>query len=45
MISVEDARENAFKIDWKSTDIKTPSFTGTKVFDDYSINDLIPFID
>ncbi len=45
MISIEDARKNALEIDWQSTDIKTPSFTGTKVFDNYSINDLIPFID
>ncbi|MFT6198323.1 MAG: 5-methyltetrahydrofolate--homocysteine methyltransferase, partial [Vicingaceae bacterium] len=45
MISIENARKNAFEIDWKSTDIKVPSFTGTKVFDNYAISDLIPFID
>jgi 5-methyltetrahydrofolate--homocysteine methyltransferase len=45
MISIEEARKNNLEVDWKSTDIKKPSFTGTKVFDNYSIDDLIPFID
>ena len=45
MLSVDDARANKFEIDWESTDIKKPSFTGTKVLEDYPIKDLIPYID
>ena len=45
MITIEEARENAFEIDWDTTHLQKPSFTGTKVLENYPIVDLIPFID
>ena len=45
MISINEARVNAFTIDWNETDLQIPSFTGTKVLDNYPIADLVPFID
>ena len=45
MISIEEARKNAFEIDWDTTHLQKPSFTGTKVLENYPIADLIPFID
>lgn len=45
MITIEEARENAFEIDWDTTHLQKPSFTGTKVLENYPIADLIPFID
>lgn len=44
-VSLEEARKNKIKIDWKNTAIATPKFIGTKVFDDYSIEELINYID
>ena len=45
MITIEEARENAFEIDWDTTHLQKPSFTGTKVLENYPIAELIPFID
>jgi len=43
--SIEDARANKVKIDWDKSDIGTPSFTGVKVFDDYSLEEIREYID
>ncbi len=43
--SLQQARENKAKIDWSSSDIGTPVFTGIKVFDDYSLEDIREYID
>jgi len=43
--SLEAARANKVKIDWESSDIGTPDFTGIKVFDDYPLEELKEFID
>lgn len=45
MLSLPEARENKFNIDWETTDLVEPTFTGTKILEDYSISELIPFID
>ena len=45
MISIDEARENKFKIDWNTTDLVKPIFTGRKVIENYPIVELIPFID
>jgi len=45
MISIEEARANKFNIDWDNSNITQPSFTGTKILDNYPIKDLIPYID
>ena len=44
-ISLEEARENRFKPDWKTTDISKPKFIGTKYFEDYPLEKLRPYID
>ncbi|MBR9921809.1 MAG: methionine synthase [Bacteroidetes bacterium] len=44
-ISLTEARRNKFEIDWKSYDPPKPAFTGIKVFDDYSIEELAAYID
>ncbi|MEM7183450.1 MAG: vitamin B12 dependent-methionine synthase activation domain-containing protein [Spirochaetota bacterium] len=46
LLSISDARNNSFKTEWKAIEIATPTFTGTKVFDDtISLSDLEPYID
>mgnify|MGYP001567845017 CR=1 FL=1 len=45
MISLAEARENRFKIDWEKEDIIKPNFLGTKVFEDYPIEELRKYID
>lgn len=44
-ISLEEARKNKLKIDWENTEIKKPSFLGTKVFENYSLKEIAEFID
>ncbi|MDY2630600.1 MAG: methionine synthase [Clostridium sp.] len=44
-ISIEEARKNKLKLDWNSEIIKKPNFLGVKYIEDYSINDIRPFID
>ena len=39
------ARANALVPDWSSYQPPRPTFLGTKVFDDYSIAELVPYID
>lgn len=44
-ISLAEARRNKTKIDWKNSKIAAPAFTGTKVFEDYPLEELVPYID
>ena len=44
-IPYAEALKNKVAIDWNSYTPPTPSFTGTKVFDDYDLNELRTFID
>ena len=44
-ISLSEARKNKLKIDWKNTVIFKPHMTGSKVFYDYPLEELVPFID
>ena len=44
-LPLEVARAKKFTIDWSEGEIFTPTFTGIKVFDDFPINEIIPFID
>ncbi|MFN3364179.1 MAG: methionine synthase [Allorhizobium sp.] len=39
------ARENAVKLDWCAYKPVKPAFLGTKVFDDYPLDRLVPYID
>jgi 5-methyltetrahydrofolate--homocysteine methyltransferase len=43
--TIEGARANRPKIDWKGYKPTKPAFLGTRVFDDYSIETLVPYID
>ncbi len=40
-----DACENAFSLNWESYQPKAPTFTGTKTFADYSVEELKDYID
>ena len=42
---LEDARANKASIDWSKSDIGEPEFTGIKVFDDYSLDEIKDYID
>ena len=44
-ISYEKAVENKVKIDWDGSSMVAPSFTGSKILSDISIDALIPYID
>ncbi|MEW6091812.1 MAG: vitamin B12 dependent-methionine synthase activation domain-containing protein, partial [Pseudomonadota bacterium] len=39
------ARENRLRIDWEGYKPVKPAFLGTKVFDDYPLDRLVPYID
>jgi len=44
-LSLKDARKNALKLDWANYTPAKPSFLGSRVFADYSIAELIDYID
>ncbi len=44
-ISIDEAREQKFKIDWKTTSIIKPKELGIQTLEQVSLKDLIPFID
>ncbi|RXM40249.1 methionine synthase [Chryseobacterium sp. CH21] len=44
-VSIEEARENNFKIDWKNEEIFTPNTIGIKVIENQDLRELLPFID
>ncbi len=44
-VSIEEARENKFKIDWENEEIFTPNNLGIQVFENQDLWELLPFID
>ncbi len=44
-ITIAAARANSFKADWTNYTPPKPTFLGTRVFTDYDLRDLIPYID
>lgn len=44
-LSLDEARKNKFKIDWKSQPPVQPKFVGVKEFADYSLSELREYID
>ncbi|WP_126653388.1 methionine synthase [Chryseobacterium aureum] len=44
-VSIEEARENKFKIDWENEEIFTPNTLGIKVIENQDLRELLPFID
>ncbi|WP_223670402.1 methionine synthase [Kangiella shandongensis] len=45
LASLQSAREHTVNIEWNANDIVKPSFLGTKVFDDYPLENLLERID
>ena len=43
--SLQQARDNAFKFDWENYQPPVPGFLGTRVFDDYPLDELVDYID
>jgi 5-methyltetrahydrofolate--homocysteine methyltransferase len=44
-LSLRDARERRYSIDWQNYEPPAPSFTGTRVFDDIDLGELSKYID
>ena len=44
-LSLEEARANRLKLNWSSYEPPRPSFLGTRVFNDYPLEDLVHHID
>lgn len=44
-VSIEEARNNKFKIEWKQEDIYKPSLLGVERFGDYSLLEISQYID
>ncbi|GAO29167.1 5-methyltetrahydrofolate-homocysteine methyltransferase [Geofilum rubicundum JCM 15548] len=44
-LSLREARNRKYEIDWANTTLVTPPKPGLHVFEDYSIADIVPFID
>ena len=44
-LSIADARKNGFKLDYDEFEPIKPEFLGNKVFNDFDLNELVPYID
>ena len=44
-LSLAEARENKFKIDWNNSSVSTPNFTGIQVDEDFDLSKVVDFID
>ncbi|APU68839.1 methionine synthase [Christiangramia flava] len=44
-LSIQEARDNKFKIDWKSSEITKPKQLGIQVIEDFELNKLVEYID
>ncbi|MEH6307881.1 methionine synthase [Olivibacter sp. CPCC 100613] len=45
LVSIDEARAKAFQLDWTNYQAPKPGFLGTKVFADFPLEDLLPYID
>jgi 5-methyltetrahydrofolate--homocysteine methyltransferase len=45
LVSLEQARQNRSRIEWRKEDVATPEFLGVRVLDDFSLATLREFID
>ncbi|MRI34380.1 methionine synthase [Endozoicomonas sp. OPT23] len=45
LLTYEEALDNAFSPNWKNYQPPVPTFTGTKVFEDYPLEQLVEYID
>ncbi len=44
-LTIEEARRNKIRIEWKEYEPPKPAFLGTKAFDDYSLEEISRYID
>ncbi|WP_299465010.1 methionine synthase [uncultured Microscilla sp.] len=44
-LTAEAARKNKFAINWDETNVVRPQFLGTKVFEDYPLEEIVDYID
>ena len=44
-LTLEQARNNKFKIDWNATKIEVPNYLGTQVIEDFDLSKLVDYID
>lgn len=44
-LTIEEARKNKFPIKWEEANPTKPEFFGTKVFNNYPLEELVPYID
>ncbi|WP_017732221.1 methionine synthase [Nafulsella turpanensis] len=44
-LSIEDARKNKHQVNWEETKTTKPEFFGTKVFKNFPLEELVPYID
>jgi len=45
ILSLQEARAKRLNIDWETSEVYQPTFTGVKVFEDYSISEIAEYID
>jgi len=45
LLSYKEACENRLQLDWENYIAPKPKFTGTKIFDDYPLEELVDYID
>ncbi|HNG31121.1 MAG TPA: vitamin B12 dependent-methionine synthase activation domain-containing protein, partial [Blastocatellia bacterium] len=45
ILTIEQARANRTPIDWATTEIAKPEFIGTRLLNNYRLEDIVPFID
>ncbi len=45
MLSIAEARRNRLQLDWDNYAVPEPAFQGTRVFDDWDLNELRSYID
>jgi len=45
LLKIEEARKRSTPIDWKSSDIPKPEFTGPRIIKNLPLSELVPFID
>ena len=45
LVSYGEARANRLEIDWRAEDVSRPSFVGRRVFEDFPLEEIVPYID
>ncbi len=45
LLTLEEARNNRFQINWKQEDLVEPTFIGNKVLENYALDKIVPYID